>query len=316
MREKIIFDVDTGEDDALAIALAAGLRDEIDIVALIATAGNVSLDKTLENTLNMAEVLSLDVPVYKGSSGPLLRDRAEASDFHGITGLDGPSFPKRKKQECRGNGILFALDYVLSHPGEITFVSVGPLTDLAVLIKADPEFARSLKRIVIMGGSMGRGNATDAAEFNIYADPEAAEIVFSSNAEVVMMGLDVTLKVILDEKILNKVESLPDSPYKRLFLSQMSFYVPANLKHNHDYPAMHDPCAIAYLVCPDAFRFERRSIHVETKGNIAYGATIAGEISESANVLVGVDADTDAFWSLFFRAFENLAHYMDSGLYF
>lgn len=304
--EKIIFDVDTGHDDAIAIAMAAGLRDEIEVLGLIATNGNVALSKTLENTLNVAEAVGLECPVFYGSSKPLLRDVVAAGDFHGESGLDGTTFEKRKKQESKGNGILWAINTVLNNPGEITFVSVGPYTDLAICIKAHPDFAKSLKRIVVMGGSMGRGNATDSAEFNIWGDPEAAEIVFNCGAEVVAMPLDVTLKVILDEEILEKIKSEKDSSYKKLLLSQLDFYIKANKINNNSMPHMHDPCTIAYLADPTIFKFEQRNVHVETKSELTYGRTVTSDIDENAKVFLGVDANLERFWELFFKAFRAL----------
>ena len=304
--EKIIFDVDTGHDDAIAIAMAAGLRDEIEVLGLIATNGNASLDKTLENTLNVAEAVGLQCPVFYGSDKPLLRDKVAAGDFHGKSGLDGVSFAQRKKQECKGNGILWAINSVINNPGKITFVSVGPYTDLAICIKAHPDFARSLKRIVVMGGSMGRGNATDSAEFNIWGDPEAAEIVFNSGVEVVAMPLDVTLKVVLDEKILEQIKAEKDSEYKKLILSQLDFYIKANLENNNSMPHMHDPCTIAYLANPSIFKFEKRNVHVETKSQLTYGRTVTSELDDNAKVLLGVDADLNEFWRVFFKAFRSL----------
>lgn len=304
--EKIIFDVDTGHDDAIAIAMAAGLKDEIEILGLIATNGNVSLDRTLENTLNVAEAVGLECPVFYGSDKPLLRDKVAAGDFHGKSGLDGVTFSPRKKQECKGNGILWTIEKVLNNPGEITFVSVGPYTDLALCIKAHPDFAKSLKRIVLMGGSMGRGNATDSAEFNIWGDPEAAEIVFNSNVEVVTMPLDVTLKVVLDEKILEKIKSEKDSEYKKLILSQLDFYIKANLENNNSMPHMHDPCTIAYLADPSMFTFERRNVHVETKSMLTYGRTVTSKIDKDAKVFLAVDVDLERFWNVFFKAFRTL----------
>lgn len=304
--EKIIFDVDTGHDDAIAIAMAAGLKDEIEVLGLIATNGNVSLDRTLENTLNVAEAVGLECPVFYGSDKPLLRDRVAAGDFHGKSGLDGVTFGPRKKQECKGNGILWAINSVLNNPGEITFVSVGPYTDLAICIKAHPDFAKSLKRIVVMGGSMGRGNATDSAEFNIWGDPEAAEIVFNSGVEVVAMPLDVTLKVVLDEKILEQIRCEKESEYKNLLLSQLKFYIKANLENNNSMPHMHDPCTIAYLAKPSIFKFEKRNVHVETKSQLTYGRTVTSEIDDNAKVLLGVDVDLNEFWNVFFKSFRNL----------
>ena len=171
----IIMDVDTGHDDAVAIALAGGLNDEIVIDGFIATAGNQIREYTLENTLNLTEALEMEAPVFAGSIGPLLRDRVLAGNIHGANGFEGPVFEKRKKKECMGNGIRWAIDHVLSHPGEITFVSVGPWTDLAVCLKSDERFASSLKEIVLMGGAVDHpGNVTPSAEFNVFADPEAA----------------------------------------------------------------------------------------------------------------------------------------------
>ena len=304
--EKIIFDVDTGHDDAIAIAMAAGLKDEIEVLGLIATNGNVSLDRTLENTLNVAEAVGLKCPVFYGSAAPLIRERVAAGEFHGKSGLDGVSFEKRKYQECKGNGILWAIDTVLNNPGEITFVSVGPYTDLAICIKAHPDFAKSLKRIVLMGGSMGRGNATDSAEFNIWGDPEAAEIVFNCGAEVVAMPLDVTLKVVLDEDILEKIKCEKESDYKKLLLAQLDFYIKANLKNNKSMPHMHDPCTIAYLADSSMFTFEQRNVHVETKSMLTYGRTVTSDIDKDAKVFLAVDVDLERFWNVFFKAFSAL----------
>lgn len=301
--EKIILDVDTGQDDAIAIAMAAGLRDCIEVVGLIATSGNTTLENALENTLNIAEATGLTCPVYKGTYKPLLRERAHSEDFHGENGLAGPVFEKRKYQECKGNGILWAIDKVMQNPGEITFVSVGPYTDLAVMIKAEPAFASSLKRIVVMGGSLGPGNATPSAEFNIFADPEAAEIVFNSGAEVVMLGLDVTNTVRLDERRERDVMALPDSNYKGIFFAQMGHYKEAYRKFDNDFPAMHDPCTIAYIADASCFTVRPYTIHVETKGELTAGRTVG---VPEGNVKVALGVDHDRFWEILNKAFKAL----------
>ena len=303
----IIMDVDTGHDDAVAIALAGGLNDEIVIDGFIATAGNQIREYTLENTLNLTEALEMEAPVFAGSIGPLLRDRVLAGNIHGANGFEGPVFEKRKKKECMGNGIRWAIDHVLSHPGEITFVSVGPWTDLAVCLKSDERFASSLKEIVLMGGAVDHpGNVTPSAEFNVFADPEAAEIVFDSGVPITFFPLDVTLKLLLTQEVLDKVKKLPESRYKNIFLASMGFYVPSLLKAHGEMPAMHDPCTIAYLYDPSIFKYSYRPISVETKGDKTYGKTIGGKEDNNSTTKMAVDVDTDKFWALFFKAVKNL----------
>ena len=303
----IILDVDTGHDDAVAIALATGLGDEITIDGLIATAGNQIREYTLENTLNLAEALEIEAPVFAGSTGPLLRDRVIAGNIHGKNGFEGPVFEKRKKKECMGNGIRWAVDHVISHPGEVTFVSVGPWTDLAVCLKSDERFASSLKEIVLMGGAVDHpGNVTLSAEFNVFADPEAAEIVLNSGVPITIFSLDVTLKLLLTEEILERVKSLPDTRYKRIFLDSMGYYVPSIMRSNGEMPAMHDPCTIAYLYDPSIFTYSYRPISVETKGDKTYGKTVGGNENDNSNIKMGVDVDNDKFWALFFKAIKNL----------
>lgn len=304
--ERIIIDCDPGHDDAVALAMAKGLSDRIKVEAVIATYGNQSVDKTLTNALNLAQALELDAPVYTGSLNPLVRERVAAGYIHGENGLAGPVFPPCRRQ-CCGNGITAAIDLVLNNPGEITFVSVGPFTDLAVCIKADPRFARSLKRIVVMGGAIGRqGNVTPSAEFNVYADPEAAQIVFNSGVDVVMFGLDVTLQLTLSDAILENVRKLPETNYTPIFMASMECYVEACREYIHDYPSMHDPCTIAYLADPSIFEFERRRINVDCKSELNYGRTIADFPNGEGNVLVGMKANTTKFWNLFYEALRRL----------
>ena len=307
MARRIILDVDTGHDDAIAIALAAGLRDEIEIDALIACAGNQVREKTLENTLNMAEALGLECPVFAGANGPILRDQVTAGNVHGKNGFEGPLFPPRKRQQSKGNGIIWAVEHVISNPGEITYVSVGPWTDLALCIKADERFAPSLKEIVLMGGAVDHpGNRTPSAEFNVFADPEAAAIVMKCGAPITLFPLDVTLQVCLNESVLDNVKASPDTVYKDIFLRSMEFYTKAVCKVPGEMPAMHDPCCIAYLADPSIFTFSYRPITVETKGESTYGKTTGGLEDRNQNTKFGITADSGKFWALFFRAFENL----------
>lgn len=304
----IILDVDTGHDDAVAIALAAGLKDGIVIDGLIATAGNQVREYTLENTLNLAEALEIEAPVYAGSVAPLLRERVTAGNIHGKNGFEGPVFGPRKKKECMGNGVKWAVEHVISHPGEVTFVSVGPWTDLAVCLKSDERFASSLKEIVLMGGAVDHpGNVTESAEFNVFADPEAAAIVLKSGVPTTVFALDVTLKLQLTEEILDKVRKLPDSRYKEIFLASMGYYVPSLLRAHGEMPAMHDPCTIAYLYDPSIFTYSYRQISVETKGDKTYGKTVGGKEDKNSNIKMGIEVDNDKFWALFFKAVENLA---------
>ena len=303
--ERIIFDADPGHDDAVALAMLKGLEDKIKAEAIIATFGNQSLDKTLANALNLVQALELDVPVYAGSSQPLLRERPAAGYIHGENGLEGPVFPPCNRK-CEGNGIKKAVELVLANPGEITFVSVGPFTDLAVCLKSDPDFAKCLKRIVVMGGSMKMGNVTPAAEFNVYADPEAAQIVFNSGVEVVEFGLDVTLQLKVNDTILDKVKSMKQTNYTSIFLASMEAYTRSCLKYINDYPAMHDPCTIAWLYDPSIFEFEKRRVAVDTKSQVNYGRTAASFIDESSSVNVGIKANGQKFWDLFFKAISKL----------
>lgn len=308
MIERIILDCDTGHDDAVALIMAAG-ADNIKIEGIVAAAGNQTLENTLENNLNMVEAMGIDCSVYVGVPDPLLRDRITASEIHGKTGLDGPIFPKNRKIQCSGDGIQYIIDTVMSNPNEITLVPTGPLTDIAIAMKKEPKLAENIKKIVLMGGSLSEGNVTESAEFNIYADPEAAQIVFSSKTNIVMMGLDVTLQVLFSDELDKKFKKMQEEKPTRMreiFLQSMGFYTQSCLEYIHDYPAMHDPCCIAYLMDPTMFSFERRDIRVETKGELTYGRTVGLWPSKTSKTLVGKKVDSSKFWDLLADCFYKL----------
>jgi len=300
---RIILDVDTGLDDAVALFLAAGLR-EITIEAVIATAGNVGLDKTLENTLNIMETTGLDCPVYAGSAKPLVRKPIEAGDFHGETGLDGPIFAKRIRQEAQEeSGIDAMIRIVVENPHQITIVSVGPLTDLAIALQREPKLATLAKGFVIMGGSFSAGNVTADAEFNTYADPEAAKIVFESGATIALFSLDCTRTVTLSPQRLESFR-VKEGRSNEVFVACMDTYTANYTKRKQGEPQMHDPLCIAYLVDPSRVTGEMSAVDVIVEEGPLYGKTI--KASEGPKIFIAHSIDTPWFWSLVERALASL----------
>mgnify|MGYP001111042336 CR=1 FL=1 len=305
MKEKIILDVDTGQDDMVAIVMASGL-DEIEVMGIVAVAGNQTLEKTLRNTLNVCQYIGETAPVYAGMDRPILREQVVGGDIHGESGLDGPVFPPLKRKAENLHGVQFIIDTVLAHPHEITLVPTGPLTDIAMAIRLEPRLPSLVKNIVLMGGSLGKGNRTLHAEFNIYADAEAAAIVFNSGSPIVMMGLDVTLKVQLDEAEAARYEKLT-SATARMFCAGMARYRDACRLHGSEFPAMHDPCCIAYIADEALFTTVAHEVTVEVHDPETYGKT-TGKVpsDDSRSILVGVDADVPGFWKLLDRSFTQL----------
>lgn len=303
--ERVIMDVDTGLDDAFALLLAAGLQ-EINLEAVIATNGNVELEYTLENTLNILETAGSTVPVFKGADKPLHRPKIAAGEFHGKTGLDGPTFGKRRFQKAQQkSGIDVLVDTIKDNPHEITIVSIGPLTDLALAMQKDPHFAKETKQIVLMGGSFIGGNVTAEAEFNTFADPEAAQTVFTSGANLVMMPLDCTSQVKLTPDQLNHFKALKGAS-AQVFSACMQAYSEKYEAHGKGFPQIHDPMCIAYLIDPSKFILERRAVNVDTTEGPCYGKTTSSGLCATGGVLIAKDVDKPWFWTLVDRALDQL----------
>lgn len=299
-RRKIILDVDTGHDDAVAIMMA-GRNPALDLVGITVTAGNQILPKTLQNTLNLCSALSITAPVYAGMTRPLLCDLEPASRIHGESGFDGPVFESCSKEVTAGHAVNFIVDTVMaSSPKEITLVAVGPLSNIAMAIRLEPAIVPRLREIVLMGGSITGGNVTPSAEFNIHADPEAASIVFESGASITMIGLDVTTKVQLTDARLTSLAQIPGRAAP-IFAASMEKYSEACRKYIGESPAMHDPCCIAYVADPSMFSCRPYYVEIECRGTSTRGRTVvdqSGVTGTKANALVALTVDADRFWAM------------------
>ncbi|MDB5536056.1 MAG: hypothetical protein JWQ65_931, partial [Devosia sp.] len=195
---RVIIDCDPGHDDMAAILLAAW-HDSIQIEAITTVCGNASLDNTTNNALRIVAAFGLDIPVYSGAVQPLLHRYEFPAAFHGPSGLDsaGVDLPQTSRQAEKGHAVEAIIRTVDAHPGEITVVVIGPMTNLALVFALRPDLASKIKQVVFMGGSAGEGNVTPSAEFNIWADAEAARIVFRSGVRLVMFGLNATHQTLL-----------------------------------------------------------------------------------------------------------------------
>ncbi len=298
VKKRIILDVDTGHDDALAIIMAASDK-RLELLGITVTAGNQILEKTLKNTLNVTQALGLNVPVYSGMHRPLLQDLATAERIHGESGLDGPVFRPPVRGAEPLHAVQYLIDTVMKEPvGSITLVAVGPLTNIAMAVRLCPDFAHRLSELIIMGGSMTHGNVTPSAEFNIHADPESASIVFSSGAPLVMIGLDCTTRVTLTDALYDRFAGI-SGPAGYIFSASMAHYIRSCKQYIGESPAMHDPCCVAWAVNPSIFTWKNHFVAIECRGNYTRGRTIVdqtGVSSEKPNAKVVYAIQPEPFW--------------------
>lgn len=287
-----ILDTDPGIDDAAAIA-AALFAPELDLQLLTTVAGNVSVEKTTRNALQLLHFWQADVPVAQGAATPLLRPLRDAAYVHGESGMEGYDFVEHQRQPLAKPAFMAIRDKLMNAPEPITLVAIGPLTNIALLLTQYPECKFNIRRLVIMGGSAGRGNFTPNAEFNIAVDPEAAERVFQSGLDIVMCGLDVTNQAMLTPEYLAQLPAL-NKTGKMLHLL-FSHYRSGSMSHGL---RMHDLCAIAWLVRPELFTLKPCFVAIETQGTWTAGTTVVdieNRYERPANAQVALDLDVDGF---------------------
>jgi purine nucleosidase len=305
MSTTIILDCDPGIDDALAIAFAAG-HPGIDLAGLTSVAGNVGLDKTTANALAVASFVgAADVPVTAGCAAPLLRPALDAGHVHGESGLGGAVLPPPSRKAEDGHAIDFIIERVAAAPGEITLVATGPLTNIALAVRREPRLPQWVRDFVIMGGSAGRGNVNHAAEFNIWADPEAAAVVFGAGWTVRMIGLDVTLRARATAAVQARMREFGVLG-SELLLPALGQY--ADSHNTTGEPPVHDVCAVVSVAEPSVFTYTPASVQVETTGQLTSGMTVT-DFSSSVipNALVATEIDVDRFWTIVLETYSSLA---------
>lgn len=297
---KVILDCDPGHDDAISIILAAS-SDRIQIEGITTVAGNVEVEKTTLNALRVCELIGLDVPVARGAEQPLVKTREFAPDIHGDSGLDGPQLPEiPNKTAIDQHAVDFIIEKVMNSDGEITLVPTGPLTNIALAIQKQPAIVEKIEEIVLMGGGTF-GNWTPTAEFNIYVDAEAAEIVFNCGVPVTMFGLDVTHLAITTPAILDKINSIESVVSG--FVGDLLVYFTKTYKEVFGFEGapIHDACTIAYLIDESIFEFEKVRVDIETKGQYTYGTTCVDRLhvtGREPNVKFAHNLDFEKFWAL------------------
>ena len=287
-RFPVIIDCDPGVDDAVAILLAKQLP-ELDVRAITAVAGNVEAEKTYANAHKILHVANWDVPVFMGAAKPLIGAQITATGIHGVD-VPGAVIPPAP-QEAAWDAIYRE---AVAAKGELVLIAVGPLTNLAIAFGKYRALPELIKRIVIMGGAATLGNTTPAAEFNIYADPEAAEMVFQSGVPVHMVGLDVTLKSYLTAAEVDEIGAF-GSEQAKFFHSILQNVLAFSTKLGLPGVSMHDPAAVLYAVEESLFTAEEAGVRVECKGRITRGKTVTDLYSDAqfpeknAVVVTGVD---------------------------
>lgn len=298
----IILDCDPGHDDAIALILALA-SPELDLKAVTTSAGNQTPEKTLRNALRILTLLQRnDIPVAGGAVKPLMRELIIADNVHGESGLDGPELPEPNFAPQQCNAVELIAKTLRESKEPMTIVATGPLTNIALLLTSHAELKPKIARIVIMGGTAGLGNWTPAAEFNIYVDPEAAEIVFQSGLPIVMAGLDVTHRAQIMSEDIERFRQL-DNPVAAVVADLLDFFMEYHKQEKWGFQGapLHDPCTIAWLIKPSMFTCVERWVGVETQGKYTQGMTVVDYYSltnNAPNTTVMMDIDRQAFVDL------------------
>jgi inosine-uridine nucleoside N-ribohydrolase len=297
----ILLDCDPGHDDAIALLLALG-SPEVELRGVTTVAGNQTLEKTTANALRVLEYVGReDVPVAAGADRPLVRDAHVAANVHGETGLDGPDLPPARGKPVDQHAVDFLAERI--EPG-VVLVPVGPLTNVALLLARYPE--KRPDRIVLMGGAIAEGNVTPAAEFNIWADPEAAARVFASGIDLTMVGLDVTHKALFTPRHAERLEGRAGSMVRELLAFYGQFHAEV---YGFDGSPIHDALAVAQVFRPDLVTTQDRGVKIDTGPELSRGRTYVdlwGRAEWEPNCHVGVDVDADGFCELLIERINSL----------
>ena len=304
---KVIMDCDPGIDDGIALAYAAAHQDEIELLAVTTFAGNQTIDKVTKNALELVDFYGLKVPVARGQERPLVKEVIHAEEFHGETGLGHCVLPKTGTKAASDNAVFFIREILddLPEGQQVTFIETAPMTNLALLLRVFPEVKDKIRRIVFMGGAVKGGNVTPAAEFNIYADPEAAKIVFEAGIPLVMCGLDATMKCNLTR---NQIMKLCQSgnPVARA-CGDMAGYVLENSSKYRCVASIHDAVPFMYLLHPEFFKMEKAILDVDCSDGAGRGAMLCDfrwwlHDEEKIKDMILTDADTESFQQELFEA--------------
>jgi purine nucleosidase len=301
---KIIIDTDPGQDDAVAILLALASPEDVEVLGITCVAGNVPLDLTTRNARIVCELAGkTDVKVFAGCDRPLGRALVTAEHVHGKTGLDGPDLPEPTMPLADGHAVDFIIETLRNHaPGTVTLCPLGPLTNIATALTKAPDIASRIAKIVLMGGGYFEGgNITPVAEFNIYVDPQAADIVFKSGAPIVMMPLDVTHKALVTAARNDAFRGI-GSPAGIAVAQMTEFFERFDKeKYGSEGAPLHDPCVTGYLIRPELFTGRHINVEIETTSELTMGMTVADwwgvtDRVPNATFMNGIDAD--GFFSL------------------
>jgi inosine-uridine nucleoside N-ribohydrolase len=294
----IVLDCDPGHDDAIALLLALA-SPELELLGVTTVYGNQTLEKTTANALRVLELARRgQIPVAAGADRPLARELTVAAHVHGESGLDGPALPEPRGAPVRQEAVDFMIERIVGSPRPVTVVATGPLTNVASLLeRIDTE---NLERIVLMGGSIAEGNMTPAAEFNIWADPEAADRAFHSGMDVTMIGLDVTHRALVTPAV---AERLRATGSIGVFVAELvEFFKLYHLEtYGWDGAPIHDAVAIAHLLRPGLVEISFRNVEVELESELCRGRTVVDlwrRTDRPLNAHVGVGLDADAFFDL------------------
>ncbi|MBX9463738.1 MAG: nucleoside hydrolase [Aquamicrobium sp.] len=300
---KIIIDTDPGQDDAVAILLALA-SPELDVLGLTAVAGNVPLALTEKNARKICELAGRpDTRIFAGAVRPLTRPLVTAEHVHGRTGLDGPELPEPTMKLETHHAVDFIVETLMAEPeGTVTLCPLGPLTNIALAMIREPAIVPRIREIVLMGGGyFEQGNVTPSAEFNIYVDPQAADVVYRSGAPIVMMPLDVTHKALTTKARIERFRTM-GTPVGTATAQLLDFFERFDEeKYGTDGGPLHDPCVIAYLLKPELFSGRQCNVQIETVSELTMGATVVDwwNISDGPrNALVMRDIDAEGFFAL------------------
>ncbi len=310
MTRKLIITTDPGQDQAAAILMILGARNSFEVLGLVATAGNIGLDHTLRNCAKLLELAErTDIPIFRGSPHPMKRALVMAEHVHGPTGLDGPDLPAPVMAIAEGDGVDFIIDTLRAEEaGSVTICSLSPLTNLAMALEKAPDIRERICEVVMMAGAYFElGNITPTAEFNVYVDPEAADIVLRSGMPLTMLPLDVTHQMLTTPARLQRMRNA--GTRSGIALAEMLEYSQTFDLAKYGWPGapLHGPCVPAFMLRPDMFEGRKINVTVELGGSLTLGMTVADwwRITDRPkNVFFVRNGDDKIFYDLLI---ENLA---------